>query len=145
MSDELLEEARDERLRAEARLEAVCCERDQARAEVAKAIEEREALRETVLELQAEGKLFYEDNERANKERYALRAVLAETPENVAAVGDFFRRWYSKSPPWEETDVAARALLADLRARGGMEPAPPGCPRCAAGVCSAHRKPEPTP
>lgn len=92
--------------KADAEVERVTAERDEARALAAREKEWATAFRGDAAKLLAE--------------RDRLLAVLADTPENVDAVARFFDRWYSKSPPWTEPDVAARALLAHLGAKAGL-------------------------
>jgi hypothetical protein len=149
------------------KIEELIAERDQARADLRVAIEERERLRsdlaiymnagnEACLALEAERDRFraerdamegdltnwVAETQKARLERNRLRAVLADTPENRALV---FDTWENGAA--EDMDGAAGEVLAALRARADETPRLPcGHPDrvvCSAAMCDGARKETP--
>jgi uncharacterized coiled-coil DUF342 family protein len=91
-------------------LEEAWAERDKLREEV-------ERLRVVESTLRMERDLFVRKNDEAKEERDRLRAVLAETPENVAAVIASIE--HPEAGPRDVVWDGARVLAA-LRAKAGL-------------------------
>ena len=109
---------------------ANCRDLDQARADLAQAIEEREAMRAAKETQTTLARLQIEQAMR-------LRAVLADTDENVLWLAQWqlradYPNWEKEGGGWDNAGHAeratrlddARAVLAALRARAGMETTP---------------------
>jgi hypothetical protein len=120
--------------------EGLLRDRDQARADLAQAVEDRERLRgELAAAVQA---AWWADaaHHAAADERDRLRAVLAETEENVETWAEIMCLDFNREPEpdgtiptWQdvidedsadEWRASARRILAALRARAGLEPTP---------------------
>jgi hypothetical protein len=105
-------------------------ERDQARADLAQAVEDRERLRAAVEADRVRLALERGVSAAYKIERDRLRAVLADVD---GAVADYFRHVLGgEAPTPEEGEMAVismRKLLAALRARAGLEPTPTPDPR----------------